>query len=60
MDDLEKYIAKRKKKSRQFAGTFEVGYGNFKKSLINTDFIRIVKQIGILNYASHFETRREK
>ncbi len=30
MDDLEKYIAKRKKKSREFARTFEVGYGNFK------------------------------
>lgn len=30
MDDLEKYIKKRKKKSREFAGTFEVGYANFK------------------------------
>jgi len=30
MDDLEKYIAKRKKKSLEFARTFEVGYGNFK------------------------------
>ena len=30
MDDLEKYIAKRKKKSREFAKTFEVEYGNFK------------------------------
>jgi len=30
MDDLEKYIGKRKKNSREFAKTFEVGYENFK------------------------------
>lgn len=30
MDDLEKYIAKRKKKSPAFAKSFEVGYENFR------------------------------
>jgi len=30
MDDLEKYIEKRKKRSREFARSFEVGYESFK------------------------------
>ena len=30
MDDLEKYIAKRKKRSRAFADGFETGYEQFK------------------------------
>ena len=30
MDDLEKYIAKRKKRSRAFAEGFETGYEQFK------------------------------
>jgi DNA-binding XRE family transcriptional regulator len=30
MDDLEKYIEKRKKQSSDFAKTFESGYENFK------------------------------
>jgi len=30
MDDLEKYIAKRKKSSPEFAKNFEVGYENFR------------------------------
>jgi ribosome-binding protein aMBF1 (putative translation factor) len=30
MDDLEKYIDKRKKKSKSFAENFENGYENFK------------------------------
>jgi DNA-binding XRE family transcriptional regulator len=30
MDDLEKYIAKRKKRSAEFARSFEVGYENFR------------------------------
>lgn len=30
MDDLEKYIAKRKKGSPEFAKSFEVGYENFR------------------------------
>lgn len=30
MDDLEKYIEKRKKQSPEFAQNFEVGYDNFK------------------------------
>jgi len=30
MDDLEKYIEKRKKKSKSFAESFEKGYENFK------------------------------
>lgn len=30
MDDLEKYISKRKKKSVKFAENFEVGYQDFK------------------------------
>jgi len=35
MDDLEKYIAKRKKRSRAFAKTFEVGYENFKIAIFS-------------------------
>jgi len=34
MDDLEKYIAKRKKKSSVFARNFEVGYENFRVGYI--------------------------
>lgn len=30
MDDLEKYIAKRKKRSAEFARSFEAGYENFR------------------------------
>lgn len=30
MDDLEKYIEKRKTKSKRFAKDFEIGYENFK------------------------------
>ncbi len=30
MDDLEKYIEKRKKRSKSFAENFEKGYENFK------------------------------
>jgi HTH-type transcriptional regulator/antitoxin HipB len=30
MDDLEKYIERRKKRSRKFASTFELGYHEFK------------------------------
>ena len=30
MDDLEKYISKRKRKSRKFAKDFETGYQDFK------------------------------
>ena len=30
MDDLEKYIEKRKKRSREFALGFEIGYEQFK------------------------------
>jgi ribosome-binding protein aMBF1 (putative translation factor) len=30
MDDLEKYIAKRKKQSPAFAQSFELGYENFR------------------------------
>lgn len=30
MDDLEKYIEKRKAKSKRFAKDFEIGYENFK------------------------------
>ncbi len=30
MDDLEKYIEKRKKKSKSFANSFELGYKDFK------------------------------
>ena len=30
MDDLEKYITKRKKKSQEFAKDFETGYQDFK------------------------------
>ena len=30
MDDLEKYIAKRKSKDKEFAKNFEEGYENFK------------------------------
>ena len=30
MDDLEKYIEERKKKSKDFAENFEEGYDNFK------------------------------
>lgn len=30
MDDLEKYIAKRKKKSPTFVRSFELGYENFR------------------------------
>ncbi len=30
MDDLEKYIKKRKSKSKKFAKSFEKGYENFK------------------------------
>jgi len=31
MDDLEKYIEKRKKLSPEFANDFETGYNEFKK-----------------------------
>ena len=34
MDDLEKYIAKRKKQSRAFADGFETGYEQFKIGLM--------------------------
>ena len=34
MDDLERYISKRKKKSAVFAKSFEVGYENFRIGLI--------------------------
>jgi len=34
MDDLEKYIAKRKKSSRAFADGFETGYEQFKIGLM--------------------------
>ncbi len=34
MDDLEKYIAKRKKQSPDFARTFESEYENFKVGVI--------------------------
>lgn len=34
MDDLEKYIAKRKKSSRGFANGFETGYEQFKIGLM--------------------------
>jgi HTH-type transcriptional regulator / antitoxin HipB len=30
MDDLEKYIERRKKRSKNFASTFELGYHEFK------------------------------
>ena len=30
MDDLEKYIAKRKTRNPEFAKSFEVGYSNFR------------------------------
>jgi len=30
MDDLDKYIDRRKKRSRKFASTFELGYHEFK------------------------------
>jgi len=36
MDDLEKYIAKRKKRSRVFARIFEVRYENFKIAIFST------------------------
>lgn len=34
MDDLEKYIGKRKKRSRAFAEGFETGYEQFKVGLM--------------------------
>lgn len=34
MDDLEKYISKRKKKSSVFTKSFEVGYENFRIGFI--------------------------
>jgi len=34
MDDLEKYIEKRKKKSPSFAKSFEVGYENFRMGFL--------------------------
>jgi len=34
MDDLEKYIEKRKKRSRTFADGFEAGYEQFKVGLM--------------------------
>ena len=34
MDDLEKYIEKRKTKSKKFAKDFEVGYENFKIGIL--------------------------
>jgi ribosome-binding protein aMBF1 (putative translation factor) len=34
MDDLEKYIEERKKRSREFADGFEVGYEQFKIGVI--------------------------
>ena len=34
MDDLEKYINKRKSKNKTFAKEFEVGYENFKLGII--------------------------
>ncbi len=34
MDDLEKYIEKRKKKSPEFAENFETGYENFKIGIL--------------------------
>lgn len=34
MDDLEKYIEKRKSKSKKFAKDFEVGYENFKIGIL--------------------------
>jgi ribosome-binding protein aMBF1 (putative translation factor) len=34
MDDLEKYIEKRKKRSRAFADEFEAGYEQFKVGLM--------------------------
>ena len=34
MDDLEQYIEKRKKKSLEFAKTFELGYENFKIGIL--------------------------
>ncbi|MGH7496333.1 MAG: helix-turn-helix domain-containing protein [bacterium] len=34
MDDLEKYISKRKKKSSAFGKSFEVGYENFRIGFI--------------------------
>lgn len=34
MDDLEKYIEKRKKRSRRFAEGFEAGYEQFKVGLL--------------------------
>ena len=30
MDDLERYVAKRKKKSKKFDDYFEIGYNDFK------------------------------
>jgi len=36
----------------------QIGKISCKKNLKNRDFIRIVEQIGILNYAGHFETQR--
>ena len=40
MDDLEKYIAKRKSKSKKFAKSFEEGYENFKIGV----FLRQVRE----------------
>jgi HTH-type transcriptional regulator/antitoxin HipB len=34
MDDLERYIEKRKKKSKSFAENFEKGYENFKMGVL--------------------------
>jgi ribosome-binding protein aMBF1 (putative translation factor) len=34
MDDLERYIAKRKKRSRDFADGFETGYEQFKIGVV--------------------------
>lgn len=34
MDDLEKYIEKRKSKSKKFAKSFEKGYENFKIGIL--------------------------
>ena len=34
MDDLEKYIEKRKQQSKEFKDSFEIGYENFKIGIL--------------------------
>jgi len=57
MDGLEKYIEKRKKKSRGFAKTFEVGYENFGIGYL---LRQIREEMGITQEALAQKTKNQK